>query len=106
MTRRATVCTVAEGQYHFGVAALCNSLYRHGYRGRVWVGYRGALPGWAEDPVDCGAWHERAVAPDFTVRFVPVEGAWHLANCKPMLLRRILEALAPDAKGLIYFDSD
>ena len=106
MMRNATICTVAEGQYHFGVAALCNSLYRHDYRGSVWVGYRGALPGWAAGTVDLGKWRELTVAHGFKVCFVPVDGPWHLANYKPMLLRRVLEELAPEAQALIYFDSD
>jgi hypothetical protein len=100
------VCTVAEGQYHFGVAALCNSLYRHGYRGRVWVGCRGELPGWAADAVDVGSWRELAVAQGFDVCFVPIEGPWHLSNYKPAFLRRVLEELAPKAEALFYFDSD
>lgn len=104
--RKATVCTIAEGQYHFGVAALCNSLYRHGYRGRIWVGCRGALPRWADAAVDHDGWRELTVASDFKICFVPVDGPWHLANCKPMFLRRVLEELAPEAQALIYFDAD
>jgi hypothetical protein len=102
----AVVCTVAEGTYHFGVAALANSLYRHGYRGRLWVGYRGKLPDWAKDAAGAGFWHELSVADDFKVCFVPTPGPWHLANTKPAFLRRILEDLAPDASAAFYFDSD
>src|SRR6185437_1551183 len=67
---QSTVCTVAEGAYHFGVAALCNSLYRHGFRGRVFVFYRGDLPAWASDATDAGPWRELVVADDFAVCFV------------------------------------
>src|SRR6185437_7411270 len=103
---RSTVCTVAEGAYHFGVAALCNSLYHNGFRGRVFVLYRGDLPRWASGAVDARAWRELTVADDFAVCFVPSESPWHLANEKPAFLRRIFGELHPSAEALFYFDSD
>lgn len=106
MIEGSTVCTVAEGNYHFGVAALCNSLFRHGYRGPLWVGWRGGLPDWAAGAVDAGAWRELAVEDGLSVRFVPVDSPWHMANCKPGFFRRVLEELDPAAPALFYFDSD
>jgi hypothetical protein len=43
---KISLCTLFERNYHFGVAALSNSLIASGYSGDLWVGYRGALPGW------------------------------------------------------------
>ena len=40
------VCTMAEHQYFYGVAALTNSLVRAGFKGTVVVGYRGEWPPW------------------------------------------------------------
>ncbi len=44
---KAIICTLFEGRYHFGAAALVNSLYRAGYRGELYAGYKGELPFWA-----------------------------------------------------------
>ena len=41
------ICSLFEGDFHFGVAVLINSIVRGGFRGLFWIGCRGDLPVWA-----------------------------------------------------------
>lgn len=100
------ICTLAEGDFHLGVGVLANSLVHHGFRGVVWVGYRGALPPWAVPVRDAGAWHEHIVEGGVLLRFVPLTTPAHLTNYKPEFLQHVWEQLEPDAERLFYFDPD
>lgn len=40
------VCTFYEKHYDFGVAALCNSLSKSGFKGKIIIGYKLNLPFW------------------------------------------------------------
>src|SRR3974390_1660447 len=86
------VCTVAEGSYFNGVAALANSLVRAGFEGSVVVGYRGRKPLWAD------SLKRRNQASDFYqvssgvhLDFVELAGTWHLANLKAHLINQIFQ---------------
>ena len=100
-----SVCTLLEGNYHFGLGALVNSLYSHGFRGTVWAGCRGDLPPWAK-PLE-----KDHIPPSFTpadglvIRFCPVPSGIHLTNYKPAFMLSLLEAHR-DLQGLFYFDPD
>lgn len=97
---KTVICTLFEGDYHFGLAALANSAYAWGYRGVIYAGYRGALPPWAH-----GATVFQA-AEDLQIRFLKIETEVHFTFCKGALLERIFDHEVPDASAVIYVDPD
>lgn len=98
------VCTVAEGAYFNGVAALINSLVAAGFRGDVVVAYRGALPDWVGALAPDAGTDTRAVAPGVRLRTIPLPGAWHLGNLRPQLIVDIFARTR--AELVFYFDTD
>lgn len=100
------VCTLAEGHYFTGAAALLNSLVAAGFVGEFVIGYRGALPGWLDAlaPVEPGRlWR---VTPSVQLRLHEMPGQWHLNNLKPAFISRIFDELHPDARFVWYLDTD
>lgn len=100
----SAICTLFEGDYHFGVGALANSLYRFGYRGTIHVGYRGALPEWMTRTVIApGSNHPPLDGLSFC--YYPVKTPWHLANYKPDFIKTVFAA-SPEIQAVFYFDPD
>jgi hypothetical protein len=97
MPPSALACTLFEGDYHLGAAALLNSLHAAGFTGTVICGHRGPPPPWADAALRLG--------PAIDVRFVPVTTTIHLTNYKPAFLRDLWRS-HPAAATLYYFDPD
>lgn len=105
------VCTLFEKSHHFGVAALINSLYKNGFRGTVYAGYRGELPYWVEGAVEnsglqWGKAKSLVVTGDLTIHFLPIEIHYHLAHYKPDFMLELMDGVAEGAQGIVYFDPD
>jgi hypothetical protein len=104
---RQVVCTIAEGRYFYGVAALANSLARAGFTGTIVVGYRGEPPRWLGALRRVPQSDETfEVSSSVRLQLVPVGGDWHLNNCKPHFIRKVLFELYRDADLVYYFDTD
>src|SRR5688572_4691064 len=102
-----TLCTLFEKNYHFGVAALANSLIAAGYEGELWVGYRGALPGWIVDaPAFDRATGRLQAAPQLTLCMLELDTPLHFTYYKPTFIREMLEKHAPQADICAYIDPD
>jgi hypothetical protein len=102
----STVCTLFEGHYHHGLAALTNSLYQHGFRGNVWVGYRGALPPWVHDVKERDGTQCFEAAEGLMLRFQQVETKRHFTNYKPEFMAGLRDRYLSEAETLFYFDPD
>jgi hypothetical protein len=107
----SAVCTLFEGSYHLGLAALVNSLHHAGFRGELFAGYRGALPTWAgaavAAPLD--AWpgaRSLDVAADLSLVFLPLDTDYHLTNYKADFMLALLDGPARAADALFYLDPD
>jgi hypothetical protein len=102
----AYVCTLFEGTYHIGLGALLNSMFRNGFRGTLFAGYRGALPPWATPASTKDGITDFAVADGCQIRFVSLDTALHLTSYKPIFMRRVFEQFLRDQDILCYFDPD
>ena len=111
MNHKTVVCTLFEGHYHFGVAALSNSLHKNGFRGSIYVGFRGLLPPWAEKAIENSdlGWENGKtlkVCEGMELHFLPLNTNYHLTNYKPDFMLEILAGHAKNAEGIFYFDPD
>lgn len=107
----SAICTLFEGNYHYGVATLSNSLYKQGFRGTIYVGYRGALPNWAlkGKKESIGKWKEAVIlkpVEGMELVFLPLMTNYSLTNYKPDFMLELWEGLAKEAAALFYFDPD
>jgi hypothetical protein len=93
-----TLCTLFEGHYHLGAAALINSLHRSGFAGTVVCGYRGSLPFWHATPA--------AVLAPIRIIWSEIKTSVHFTNYKPVFMLECLSHHTPDAERIYYSDPD
>ena len=66
----AYACSLFEGSYHIGLGGLVNSLYRNGFRGTMFAGYRGELPPWSATASLKDGMADFAVADGCNIKFL------------------------------------
>ena len=107
----SSICTLFEGHYHYGVAALINSLFKQGFRGEIYAGYKGNLPDWArlaKESADLSwpgsqTWE---ITEGLRIHFLPLNTDFHLANYKPYFMLRLWDGPADNSDAIAYFDPD
>jgi hypothetical protein len=107
----ACICTLFEGNYHFGVSALTNSLFAQGFRGSVYAGYRGQLPSWAlgatlNPNLNWEGATTLKVDKDLNIHFLPLVTDYHLTNYKPDFMLKLWDGIAGNVEAMFYFDPD
>ena len=98
------VCTLFEGDYHFGLAALVNSLAQNGFQGCVSAGYRGPLPPWIDQLIS-SADGGYEVCPGVRINFVLLDTSVHFTNLKPQFMQQLIRE-KPGCTYIWYFDPD
>ncbi len=101
---KTAFCTLSEGDYHHGVAALLNSLLAGEFSGVFVVGWRNLPPPWAKDlPRDAAGNH---VVNGVRVLLEELKTPRFLAHVKPHFMLDIVHRLVPDADAVCYADPD
>lgn len=105
------ICTLFEKHYHYGLAALTDSLYKNGFLGDIYAGYKGDLPDWSSSAVENPALNWKGartmdVAQGLKIHFLPLHTDFHLANYKPDFMLELINGVGKEAEGIVYFDPD
>jgi len=109
---KTAICTLFEGHYHYGLAALLNSLYKKEFKGNIYVGYRGALPPWVlrESRDQSMEGYKRSylleLGENIDVFFLELETDYHFTNYKPDFMLELWDGHAREAETMIYMDPD
>ncbi len=105
------VCTLFEDHYHLGLIALANSLYRQGFRGSIYAGYRGQLPKWTSaakenNSIEWAGSSVLQITDGLQLHFLPLDTEYELTNYKPDFMLRVWNGPGKGAQGIFYFDPD
>ncbi len=111
MDKKVALCTLFEGNYHLGVAALVNSLVINGFSGDIFVGYRGDLPTWVKQSDIELDWKWDGMTPmkiseNVNVFFLPLSTNYHFTNYKPNFMLELWKGPASQAEEMYYLDPD
>lgn len=101
---KTAFCTLCEGDYHHGAAALLNSLVACGFEGVYVIGWRGQPPPWAAQlPRDSSGC---LIVGGVRVLLEEINSPCSLAHVKPHFMLDILGRLVPQAGAVCYADPD
>lgn len=91
------ICTLYEGDYHYGLGALANSLHASGFQGTIWVGTRGNRPPWVSGD-------SRKLPNGLELKFLDIQTPYHFSHYKPWFMQEIFDQSG--AEKVAYIDPD
>ena len=108
---KSAICTLYEGTYHFGVAALINSVSNRGFKGSIYVGVKGAFPEWSTAAKDDSSLNWKGaktltVNSEVSVHFLPIDVGYHMSNHKCEFMLQLFKGPCVDIDSIAYFDPD
>ncbi len=97
------ICSLFEGDFHLGLAALINSLVKAGFCGLFWIGCRGILPPWTNQlkRSEDGLFQVGGAS----LGFETIKSERHFGQYKPEFLSSVIDR-GIARKHLWYFDPD
>lgn len=99
--QRDLICTLFEGDYHKGLVALINSLYKAGFHGDFYAGYKGELPSWQNNLNS-----NKRLNSQFKVHFLQLDTSYHLTNYKPDFILKVINLQKEEWNSIYYLDPD
>ena len=86
-------------------------MHYHGFRGEIYVGYRGELPDWSaaaksDVSVNWPGSRTLQVEDGLLLHLLPLVTHYHFSNYKPDFMLRLWEGIAHNAESMFYFDPD
>lgn len=97
------ICTLCEGDYFLGFAALVNSLVKSGYTGPIVCGYKGSLDAWNRISKSTSF---SSPAGGVEVILEKYEAEQHFTQVKPQFMRLLLSKSKDQPERIFYFDPD
>jgi len=98
------VVCLFDGDYDLGTAVLVNSLVKSGFKGLIYIGYRGSLPEWVKQLkfLRESLYYVNA---EILLCFKQVDTNMHLGYYKPYFLKETFDTFKATNK-VYYFDAD
>ena len=103
---KCVVCTVADGNYMFGVAGIINSLVAANFSGDVVIGRRGDAPSWWSQLEATDQPDRRKLSDTIYVSLRTIRDDWHPSNTKPFFVQELLSELTHEDSSVFYIDTD
>lgn len=104
---KTLITTLFEGDYHYGVGVLINSLIRSGYTGQVYCGYKGNLPVWVKNQMSAENDDIPTICKNgIEIFFINIVSERNLTNYKPDFMLQVRNMFADNNTNIFFFDAD